>query len=159
MFAIFAMVACSSAHRSFSSYMVPVSVSSSHVAGSHADALPKAVIYKTSGDFNDNVAVTLDASGKALVSYPAPSDVSASSCPVPLRNGWLLDRRGAIGAHTAFLDCTYARYAAMPSAPSQSEIMNCIIPGAMVTRYIVLPVSANAALADPGLCDMYIPED
>lgn len=56
--------------------------------------VPQAVIYRTDGDYFDNVPVTLDRrGGTALVSYPAPGDLTKSSMPIRLAEGYLLDRR------------------------------------------------------------------
>ena len=43
--------------------------------------MPKAHIYKTNGNYNDNVPVTMNADGSQLISYPAPSDISSASAP------------------------------------------------------------------------------
>lgn len=110
--------------------------------------LPRAVIYRTDGDYNDRVAVNLDASRSSLVSYPAPTDVSAASAPVVMKDGWLLDRRGGVGLNTAFLNWTYAEYSALESAPTPAEIMAHVIPGARVTAVRQLPMTASEALAD-----------
>ena len=115
---------------------------------SPANHMPRAVVYKTNGDYNDHVAVNLDADGKTLVSYPAVSDVSASSSALPVARGWLLDRRGGTGLNTAFLTWTYAEYAAMKSTPSQAEIMAHSIPGAEVTEVRRLSMSASQARQD-----------
>lgn len=109
---------------------------------------PRAVIYRTDGDYDDRVPVTLDASRTSIVSYPAPTDVTAASAPLVMADGWLLDRRGGICMNSAFLDWTYAQYAAMPHAPSIAEMMSHIIPEARVTAVRTLPLTATEALAD-----------
>lgn len=116
--------------------------------GGTADILPRAVIYRTNGDYNDNVSVTLDASRTALVSYPDPADVTSASSPVAVGDGWLLDRRGGIGPNSAFLGWTYSEYSNLPAAPSPSEILAHIIPDARVIAMDALPIPATEAMAD-----------
>lgn len=111
--------------------------------------VPKAVIYRTNGDYNQNVPVTLNASRTAIVSYPGPSDVSESSTPVALGDGWLLDRRGGVGLNTAFTRYTYSQYAKLTEVPSASDLMSSILPEARVTEVKTLPITLNEALADP----------
>lgn len=92
-------------------------------------ALPRAVIYKTTGDYYDNVPVGMDATGTRVVSYPAPSDLIVGgqlAKPVRLKDGYLLDRRG-VTERTAFLDYTYEDYAALPAAPSPHELERHIV--------------------------------
>lgn len=120
-------------------------------------ALPKAIIYRTNGDYKNNVPVTLSASRTSLISFPAPSDVSKRSVPVDLGDGWLFDRRGGIGDNTVFLSYTYDQYAALKRTPSTSELMSAIIPGSAVTQYIITPVTFNEAAADPEILKKYIP--
>ena len=112
-------------------------------------ALPKAVIYKTNGNFNDYVTANYDAATGSFISYPGPGDVSAQSEPLPLDGGWLLDRRGGIGPNTVFLRWTYAEYHALPAVPSVDELRDAIIPGARVTAWEVLPMTASEAIASP----------
>ena len=118
-------------------------------------ALPKAVIYKTNGNYNNNVTVTLSADGKSLVSYPASSDVSDASAALPLGNGWLFDRRGGIGKSTAFLKYTYAEYSKMKRTPSQQQILAAVIPGAKVTEVKELPILQSQAMKDHNLLMQY----
>lgn len=124
--------------------------------GGTVNFLPHGVIYRTNGNYDDNVTVMLDASRQALVMYPAPTDVSTASAPLVMADGWLLDRRGGIGDNTAFLDWTYAQYAQLPETPSQAEIMRHIIPSARVTAVKVLPMAATAALADTAAVNVFI---
>jgi hypothetical protein len=42
--------------------------------------------------------------------YPAPSDMNENSGPIPLNNGYFLDRSGFVGAGTRFLDLHYNEY-------------------------------------------------
>lgn len=125
--------------------------------GSPAEMLPRAVVYRTNGDYNDHVAVTLDATRTSLVSYPDPADVSDASSPVAVADGWLLDRRGGIGLNSAFLDWTYSEYSRLPVAPSPAEIMARIITDARVTAVEALPIPATEAIADPAAVDSLLP--
>lgn len=129
-------------------------VSASSYAG-QAQALPRALIYRTSGDFNDNVPITLDASRQRPVSYPAPTDITAASAPVVLADGWLLDRRG-ISAGSVFTRYTYRGYSALDSVPPVAVLMDSVIPGATVTEIRRLPLSFNEAAADTALCNRLI---
>lgn len=106
--------------------------------------LPKAKIYKTNGDYNNNVPITLSADGKRVISFPAPSDLSANSTPLQLADGFLLDRRG-ISPNSAFLTLTYNEYAALKQAPSPSELLKLVIPEAKVTEIILLPFTIGSA--------------
>lgn len=119
-------------------------------------AMPKAVIYKTNGDYNDHVVINLSHDGKRPVSFPAPTDITEASTPLPLKGGWLLDRRGAVGANTVFLTYTYAQYAKLPKAPSIDELMASIMPVAKVTETKVLPIVLSKVIQDPELADPYI---
>lgn len=120
-----------------------------------ASMIPKAVIYKTNGDYNDLVPVTLNADGTKLISYPAPTDLSENSTPVTLKDGWLLDRRGGIGTNTAFLKYTYKEYMQLSNV-APAEIMKWIVPDAHVTEVKQLPVTINEAMADPQSLNKYI---
>ncbi len=81
-------------------------------------AYPKAVIYKTNGNFSNNVPITLSADSKKLISFPAPSDITEQTAPIKLSQGYWLDRRG-ISPNTAFTKFTYRQYAAKKHAISQ----------------------------------------
>lgn len=117
--------------------------------------MPHAVIYKTNGDYNANVAVTLSADGKTLASYPAPGDVNANFSAQPLDNGWLLARSGAIGERTAFLTYTYEQYSKLKKTPTQAQLLAAIIPGAKVETVRVLPLLHSQALENPNLLKQY----
>lgn len=115
--------------------------------------IPRAVAYRTDGDYADRVPVTLTSTG-TLASYPAPSDVCGSE-PLPLADGYLLDRRG-VGENTVFTRYTYAGYCALSEAPSPEAIMGSIIPGAHVTAIVTLPMTLQEALADTAAVNRYL---
>lgn len=118
-------------------------------------AIPKAVIYRTNGDFNNLVPITMSPSGQSVLSFPAPSDITPAQSPVPLIDGYLLDRRG-INAYTAFTKFTYSEYSRLSSTPSTKELKEAILPGAEVTEIVRLPITAIAAASDTALCNDYI---
>lgn len=107
---------------------------------------PKAVAYRMSGDYADNVPVTLAADG-AIITYPAPTDLTDRSAPLPLADGWWLDRRG-ISANSVFTRYTYSEYRALPAAPTPAELKASVIPGARVTVTLQLPMTVAEATAD-----------
>lgn len=121
--------------------------------GGESAYLPKAIIYKTNGDYNDNVPVNLNAEGTMLASYPAPTDITQRSTPVVLSDGWLLDRRG-VGVNTVFTRYTYSEYMKLPQVPE--DLMQSIIPGSKVTELVQLPIGHSEAAANPSLCEPYI---
>lgn len=83
------------------------------------------IVYKMSGDYADLVPVTLNGNGK-IVSYPDPMDITESSRPVALGDGWYLDRRG-VTATSAFMDYTYAQYHALEHVPSIETLQSHIV--------------------------------
>lgn len=112
------------------------------------EAIPRAVIYRTNINVNDNVPVRVTAEGTKILSYPAPSDVGQFSTPVELAEGWLLDRRGGVGSDTRFLTYTYSDYSCLKEPPSVSVLIDHIIKEARVTATYQLDVSLQQALAD-----------
>lgn len=115
--------------------------------------MPKALIYRTSAPADSLVPVTL--SGGRLVSFPAPTDLTETSSPVPLTGGWLLDRRG-ISAATRFTRFTYSTYRSLPEAPSSVELLEAIVPGITVTEIVALPYAAGSVT--PAQADSLIKE-
>ena len=107
---------------------------------------PKAVAYRMSGPYADHVAIALNPDG-TLLSYPAPTDLGASSSPVPLAGGWYLSRCG-ITPGSVFTRYTIDEYRALPSAPTPKELLADVIPGAKVTDFRTLPLTVAEALAD-----------
>lgn len=126
------------------------------VSAAPADYIPRAVVYRTNGPWNECVMVTLSPSRDALVSYPAPTDVNVNSAPVVLKDGWLLDRRGGVSTNSAFLRITYAEYAALPQAPAPDSIMSMVNPDARVTEVKRLPITASEAIENPSAVLKYL---
>lgn len=118
-------------------------------------ALPKAKIYKTSGDFADRVPVTMGADGMEIVSFPDPSDLRGEVKPIALSNGYLLDRRG-INPNTAFLDYTYDEYAALPEVPTVAELKRHILALHPIVELYALPITPSEAVADTARCNAYV---
>lgn len=117
--------------------------------------LPRAIIYKTNGDFDNFVPVTLSEDKHTIISYPAPSDITPSQKPIKLTDGYLLDRRG-INTNTAFTRYTYTEYASLKSAPSIDELKAAMMPEAKVTRIVMLPMTLNEAINDTAKCNSLI---
>lgn len=92
--------------------------------------VPSVIIYKTRGDYNNLVPVTMDITHSHIVSYPDPADLrrydGALRLPTPLNNGYLLDNKG-INAQTAFIDYTYEEYVALDTIPSLDQFMQHIV--------------------------------
>ena len=106
------------------------------------NAIPRATAFRMSGDYADNVAVTV-INGN-ITYFPAPSDISDQSRPVSLGNGWWLNRQG-ISQLSVFTRYTFAEYAELKQVPSVAELKAAIIPGARVTEMYTLPYTINEA--------------
>lgn len=106
------------------------------------NAVPKATAFRMSGDYSDNVAITMN--GDNIVYYPAPSDITENSKPISLGDGWWLNRQG-IAQNSVFTKYTFEEYAKLKQVPSVEELKASIIPGAHVTQIHVLPYSINDA--------------
>lgn len=106
----------------------------------------RATLFKMSGDYANNVAVTLGPDGN-LTYFPAPTDLSAESAPAEVGEGWWLNRQG-LGPNSVFTKYTFEEYRALKSVPSPEEIKAAIIPGARVTEFrrLVLPASEARGL-------------
>lgn len=100
------------------------------LTGRNTSMMPKATVFRMSGDYADHVAVTLNPNG-SLAYFPAPTDLTANSKPYDLGDGWYLNRQG-LGTNSVFTKWTFEEYRSLPSVPSQQEILNAIIPGAKV---------------------------
>lgn len=128
--------------------MEPAAIVAPALSNPGVGVIPKAVVYKITGNAtsaNVPVQVASDNAGQ-IVSFPAPTDVKGQE-PLPMADGYLLDRRG-INANSRFTKWTYAEYAALSQAPTIAEIKAAIIPGARPTQIHVLPMTLTEALAD-----------
>lgn len=105
--------------------------------------LPNATAFRMSGNYANNVAVTLGPDGE-LTYFPAPSDITADSEPIELGEGWWLNNQG-LGPNSVFTKYTFAEYAALPEAPSPEQIKLNIIHGAKVTDFMELPMKIGEA--------------
>ena len=119
-------------------------------------ARPAAVVYRTARDYTNNVPVTMNANRTRITSYPDPADLrNAEAKPLPLADGYLLDRRG-ITTTTAFLDYTYEQYAALPEAPDRATLTAHIIDRNPFTEMYSLPITASEARTDTARCRAFI---
>ena len=107
---------------------------------------PDAIVYRTSGDYDALVPVTLDSRGE-IASYPAVSDIKHSRRPLALAEGYLLDRRG-IGVGVAFTSYTYEQYAALDATPSREQLRASIVARSPLRAMYRLPMSVADAEAD-----------
>ncbi len=128
--------------------------SQERIGESAVSMMPKGQVYRMSGDYARNVAITLAADG-TVQSYPAPTDITPSSAPVELDGGWWLDRRG-VTDRSVFTRYTLQEYAALKEAPTPAELLAAVIPGARVTAVMKLPVTTREALADTAAVNSYI---
>ena len=117
--------------------------------------MPKAVVYRTNGDYADNVPVRFDELRGVLVSYPAPSDLKRDCVPVQLADGWLLDRIG-IGANTVYTRYTIDDYRTLPQVPSASCLIDSILRGSAVVDMVELPFTTSVAVSDTAACNSLI---
>lgn len=107
-------------------------------------AVLKASVFKMSGDYSDNVAIGIGADGK-LTYFPAPSDIDINSAPVSLGDGWWLNRQG-LGKGYRFTRYTFEEYSKLPEVPSMQELLDAVIPGAVVTEIRMLDIPAPEAM-------------
>lgn len=150
---------CSSAHKSTRSDAIAIDEKNDFVANPtsappHA-MIPRQTIYRTNGDWNDHVAVRLNPDG-SLAYFPGPGDITAESAPIPVADGWLMDRQGGISTNSAFLKWTYAEYGQLKALPSVAQIKAAIIPYAKVTAVETLPISTSEARQDTALVNRLI---
>lgn len=117
--------------------------------------VPKAVVYRTNGDYAGNVPVRFDASRGVLVSYPAPSDLRRECAPVKLADGWLLDRLG-VGTNTVYTHYTVDDYRSLTQVPSVSCLVDSIIQGSAVVDMVELPFTTSEAVNDTAVCNALI---
>lgn len=120
----------------------------------HISVMPKAIVYKTSGDYSNNVPVTVSESGE-LLSFPAPTDIPANATPVRLSSGWLISRVG-ISQNSVFTTYTFDEYRQLKQLPSPEEMLNAIIPDSRVTTTMQIPITLEEALANPDKAESYL---
>lgn len=92
-------------------------------------ATPDVVVYKTTNDYTNNIAVIMDAERTRIVRYSAPVDLRRGNeyvRPIQLENGYLLDCYG-ITKNVVYLDYTFEQYANFQQPPSLEEMMMHII--------------------------------
>lgn len=92
-------------------------------------AIRPTVIYKTNGDYFQNVPITLSADKEKIISYPAPTDIKVGgelALPTKLAKGYLLDNRG-IGVNSVFTKYTYSEYASLTHSPSLNDLKQSVI--------------------------------
>jgi len=90
---------------------------------------PKALVYKTKGNYNNLVPVIMSEDKSQIVSYPHPTDIKIDDkfqIPTLLHNGFLLDNRG-IGLNVAFLKLNYEEYSKLQNAPPIKELFKIIL--------------------------------
>lgn len=84
-----------------------------------------AIVYKTTKDFSNYVAVIMNSERTQIVSYPAPTDLTVNSKPIKLKLGYLLDNRG-ITENAVYLNYTYEEYMNLKEPPVLDEMMKNI---------------------------------
>lgn len=99
-------------------------------------ALPKETAFKMSGDYQNNVAITLTPDG-TITYFPAPTDITEQSRPVSLGDGWWLNRQG-ISPNSVFTRYTFEEYSKLKQVPTLQQLKDAIIPGARVTEMKVI---------------------
>ena len=114
------------------------------IASRPINTILKASAFKMSGNYSNNVAITLNDDG-SLAYYPAPSDITSDSRPVDLGNGWWLNRQG-LGPNSVFTSYTFDEYMALPAVPTVDQLKSAIIPGATVTEWKRLSYPAGEAM-------------
>lgn len=155
--ALMLMASCAAKKQSTLPTMEATKIVNAHpLTGSVPAVIPRAVIYKTNGNYADYVPVQVDPQNGDIVSFPAPTDLRGQE-PVEVGDGFLLDRRG-INLNSRFTRYTYAEYAAMKQTPTVAQLQQSIIPGARVTQTVTLPVTLQEALADTAALKQYLPK-
>ena len=104
-----------------------------------AAALPPLLIYKTRGDYRNQVPVTLNEEKTEIINFPAPQDLfygGELAIPVSLEQGWLLDIRG-IGVGVAFLSMTYEEYVSLDTIPTAKQLFEMILDNDPVNAMFV----------------------
>ncbi len=112
------------------------------------NAMPKATAFRMTGDYSNNVGITLGKDGSPVY-FPDPSDISANSAPIDLGNGWWLNRQG-ISSGSVFTKYTFDEYSRLKAVPSVKQLKAAIIPRARVSEIRELPFTIAEA---PGNLD------
>ncbi|MDO9510431.1 MAG: hypothetical protein Q7J34_01615 [Bacteroidales bacterium] len=89
---------------------------------------PPVIIYKTRGNYLENVPVGLSSDKRNIVSYPDKNDVKNGGqflYPDKLASGFLFDNLG-ITAESGFLKITYTEYSRLEKTPSNTELIKLI---------------------------------
>lgn len=87
------------------------------------------IVYKTTGNYWQNVPVTLSDDKTQITSYPHPKDLIVNgklATPSPLPDGYWFDNRG-ISPNVAFTSWTYEAYSRLETPPSVSDLFKAII--------------------------------
>lgn len=121
-------------------------------------AMPKAIIYKTNGNYDNQVVIGFDKAKNQITYYPAPSDVSSDSAPIELADGWLLERQGGITENSVFLKWTYDEYHSLPETPTLKQLKDAIIPDAKITNLRILDMTSHEAQNDTARVNKIIVE-
>ena len=90
---------------------------------------PTTYIYKTKGNYNNLIPITLSDDKSIISSYPHPKDIyykNVLAIPTQLKDGYLLDNRG-ISKNVAFLNITYEEYSKLDNPPNIDELFEMII--------------------------------
>lgn len=141
--AIATLISCSK-KQTVNNIEQPIKVGTTAVAIGYDKFLPAATAFRMSGDYSDNVAITLNQEGQLLY-FPAPTDITADSRPIDLGNGWWLNCQG-LGPNSVFTKYTFAQYSELPNVPSPNQLKLDVIPGAKVTGFIELPMKKDYAV-------------
>jgi hypothetical protein len=89
----------------------------------------KAIIYKTKGDFSNNIPVIMNSERTRIVWYPTKEDLKYDgkiTRPVVLKKGYLLDNN-RINENVAYLSFTYEQYFNFKQMPSDSLMMKYLL--------------------------------
>jgi hypothetical protein len=87
------------------------------------------VIYKTKGDYVNNVPVIMNDNKDMIVAYPSPKDVyfnGVLALPDKLKHGYYVDNIG-ITKNSVFTSFTFDEYSKLETAPKLDDLMKSII--------------------------------
>lgn len=90
---------------------------------------PPTIIYQTTRDYSDKVALIMNDAKTEIIYFPHPRDVYyAGKLAVPTRliNDYLLDNQG-INKNVVFTKYSFEEYAALENPPSLAELMLNIV--------------------------------